>query len=74
MKSEERLWGEKEAAAYLGLSVRTLQNWRSGRGPYPSIPFVKISARCVKYRRADLDAWIEERVAGSGNENAVVEL
>lgn len=43
-----------DAATFLNLSVRTLQNWRVfGRGP----SFVKIGRR-VQYRFADLEAYI----------------
>ncbi len=45
---------EHAAAAFLGLSVRTLQGFRQ-RGNSPV--FIKISARCVRYRRIDLRAW-----------------
>ena len=45
---------EREAAAFLGLSARFLQNRRTrGGGP----PFVRISGRCVRYRRRALIAW-----------------
>ena len=47
-----------EAARYTGLKKATLDQWRSrGEGP----KFVKLG-RAVRYRRADLDAWIESRV------------
>lgn len=49
----------KEAAAYLGLSPATLDTWRSTRTDGP--PFLRYSARCVRYRRADLDAWMAAR-------------
>lgn len=52
------LVNEKEAASILCYSVRALQNWRHrGGGPR----FVKVSSRSVRYRRADLMAWIDER-------------
>jgi predicted DNA-binding transcriptional regulator AlpA len=52
----DRLIGENEAAAFLGYSVRALQNWRvRGGGPR----FVKVSARSIRYRRRDLIAWSE---------------
>jgi excisionase family DNA binding protein len=47
-----------EAARYLGLQPTTLEAWRC-RGEGPS--FVKLG-RAVRYRQADLDAWIESRV------------
>ncbi len=53
---------EQEAANYLSLSPSTLRNWRvAGGGP----PFVKISKRCIRYRRSDLDQWAEARVRKS---------
>lgn len=52
----DRLVNEHEAAEYLGYSVRALQNWRvRGGGPV----FVKVSARSIRYRRRDLQAWVE---------------
>ena len=58
-----KLLTEKQAARYLQLSPRSMQGWRirSSAGP----PFVKISATCVRYRRSDLDAWIEARLRTS---------
>lgn len=45
---------EKDVAARLGLSPATLRNWRvAGRGPR----FVKLS-RAVRYRPADVAAWV----------------
>lgn len=54
----ERLVPEKDAAKMIGVSPRTLRNWRvTGGGPQ----YVKVSARCVRYRRADIFSWIEDR-------------
>lgn len=53
------LLNEREAANLLGFSSKALQAWRiTGRGP----KFVRISARAIRYRRADLSQWIEDRV------------
>lgn len=50
---------EYESARLLSLSPRTLQAWRlRGNGP----PTVQVSARRIRYRRADLVAWIEARL------------
>ena len=47
---------EQKAAATLNCAIRTLRNWRALRkGPR----FHKIGARLVRYRRADLLAFIE---------------
>jgi predicted DNA-binding transcriptional regulator AlpA len=61
-QDSERLLRETEAADFLGYSVRALQNWRvRGGGPL----FVKVSARSVRYRRADLLAWTQARIRRS---------
>lgn len=45
---------EKEAAAYTGFSIRTLQAWRfQCRGPV----YLKVG-RSVRYRLADLDTYM----------------
>jgi len=57
-----RLINEREAAAFLGYSVRALQNWRfRGGGP----DFVKVSRRSVRYRRRDLIAWADRLTVSS---------
>lgn len=49
-----------EAAAYLGLARRTLEGMRwKKEGP----KFVKLN-RSVRYRKSDLDAYIEARIQG----------
>jgi len=58
--SFEPLLDERETAAFLKISVRTLQDWRlSQAGP----PFVRVG-RKVRYRRSDIVGWIEERTYG----------
>ena len=53
---------ENEAATFLNLSARTLQGLRyRGGGP----PFVRISSRCLKYRRLDCRNWAESRLRTS---------
>jgi predicted DNA-binding transcriptional regulator AlpA len=55
----EKLLTQAEAATRLQLSPRTLEQYRTrGGGPL----YVRISARCVRYRPEDLDAWISERI------------
>jgi excisionase family DNA binding protein len=55
------LLNEAQAADYLNVSARTLQAWRvQGRGPL----FTKLS-RAVRYRRADLDAYVARGVVQS---------
>ena len=55
------LLDERQAAAALGLTPRTLQSWRH-RGGENAIPFVRISTRCIRYRPEDLRKWAAERL------------
>jgi predicted DNA-binding transcriptional regulator AlpA len=54
-KTNAGVLNEREAARYLGMSVHTLQRWRSDRrGPR----FLKLGA-AVRYRECDLLAFLE---------------
>lgn len=54
----------REAAAYLNVQPTTLEQWRwNGRGPN----FVKLG-RSVRYRQADLEAFLGARVFSSTTE------
>jgi hypothetical protein len=57
------LLDEKAAADPLQLAPGTLSVWRS-TGRY-RIPFVKVGRR-VRYRRADLEAWLASRTRTNG--------
>lgn len=53
---------ENEAAERIGFTPRFLQERRfRGGGP----KFVKVSARAIRYRPADLEEWAAERVLTS---------
>ena len=53
-----------EAAAFLQVQPTTLEQWRwNGKGPR----FCKLG-RSVRYRKTDLEAFIEARVFGSTTE------
>jgi excisionase family DNA binding protein len=58
-KFESDLMTRKEAAAYLGVSEMTLAIWKS-TGRY-SLRVYKIG-RLAKYKKLDLDAFIESRM------------
>lgn len=65
----QRLLTPKEAASYLGASLSALSNWRHlGRH---ELPFVRWG-RCVRYRKEDLDAWIQSHVVNSNNKETYV--
>lgn len=55
---DQVLLTRKEAAAYLGVTTQTLAIWKC-TGRY-SLPVVKIG-RLAKYRKSDLDAFIQSR-------------
>lgn len=55
---EIRLYTSQQAARLMGLSVKTLANWRSDGTV--EIPFVKIG-RAVRYRHVDIAAFIKSR-------------
>ena len=55
--AERELFDPTDAANYLGLAVQTLSRWRvEGGGP----PYLKLGSR-VRYDRADLDEWLDQR-------------
>jgi predicted DNA-binding transcriptional regulator AlpA len=59
-----KLLNQRLAAAYLSISERTLERRRCvGDGPR----FVRCG-RCVRYRLADLEAWVASRVVASTSE------
>jgi len=56
------LLGPAGAAPYIGVQEQTLAVWRS-TGRY-GLPFIKVG-RLVKYRRSDLDAFLERNTRTS---------
>ena len=49
-----------QAAKYLGISEGVLRLWRSeGKGPR----HFKAGEKLVRYRRVDLDSWVEARLS-----------
>ncbi|TAM27231.1 MAG: DNA-binding protein [Candidimonas sp.] len=54
-----------QAAAYLGIKPQTLAVWNSTKRY--ELPYVKVG-RLVKYRKADLDAFIQKRTVGATND------
>lgn len=60
MCADSTLLKPPEAAAVLLVSTRTLEYWRPrGEGP----PFVRVG-RGVRYRAADLEAWLDAHTDG----------
>ena len=63
VQASKELLDDKAAAAVLDVTPGTLSVWRS-TGRY-SLPFVKVG-RNVRYRRADMLGWLDQRYRASG--------
>ena len=60
MNEQEHTLAPRQAARYLGISEAALRLWRSrGEGPR----YFRAGDKLVRYRRADLDSWIESRLS-----------
>jgi excisionase family DNA binding protein len=53
----DRLLNVHEVAGWLGLSPGTVYHLASQR----RIPVIRLSARCLKFRRSEILAWIETK-------------
>ena len=49
------LLSDPQAGRYLGVQPRTLRLWRRTR----ALPHLKLTAKCIRYRKADLDGWLD---------------
>ncbi len=59
---------EEAAATFLDLSVRSMQGYRyKGGGPR----FVRLSSRCVRYRRIDGREYVEARLCSSTSDQSM---
>ena len=63
IEASKELLDDKSAAALLNVTTGTLSVWRC-TGRY-NLPFLKIGSK-VRYRRNDLEAWLEKRYRQSG--------
>ena len=65
----QSLLTEHDAAARLGISSKTLSNWRwQGFGP----PFCRIG-RLVRYRPEKLEAWADQQARASTSDGGGVQ-
>jgi predicted DNA-binding transcriptional regulator AlpA len=64
------LLNEKQLAAWLGISVPSLQRMRSdGSGP----PFVQLSQRRIAYKKSAVEHWLQERTITRVGEQTAME-
>ena len=62
----QALINEKRAGDFLGLSDRAIQKMRqTGGGPR----YIRISSRCLRYRRIDLKAWADTLMRSSTSDS-----
>lgn len=60
MTDHEEVLAPGKTARYLGISEAALRQWRSEeKGPR----YFRAGEKLIRYRRADLDAWIEARLS-----------
>jgi len=56
MSDEKILLTAAEVANLTGFAEGTIRHFVSQR----RIPFIRISPRCVRFRRSDIEAWLEK--------------
>jgi excisionase family DNA binding protein len=54
---DERLWTEQQTADYLQVAVGTLRRWRAESTGPPALR----AGRTVRYRKRDVDEWLERQ-------------
>lgn len=59
----EPLKNTDQAAEYLNIRPQTLALWRMNN-THPDLLYIKVG-RFIRYRKSDLDAWLESRTVGS---------
>jgi len=57
---EQALWNIKEAAKYLSMSVAYLRKQVRLR----AVPFLRVGGKAIRFRRIDLDHWLEASSVG----------
>lgn len=62
LKTVQELLNNQQAAAYIGVTPRTLEVWRCTKRH--AIPYIKVG-RLVKYRKSDLDAWLSAQTVNA---------
>jgi excisionase family DNA binding protein len=48
----------REVAELTGFAEGTLRHWVGEN----RIPYVRLSSRCVRFRRCDIEAWLEQKL------------
>src|SRR5690606_35165665 len=61
--ADDDLLKEAEVARMARISPKTLGNWRWNAAGGP--PFIRLSGRLIRYRRADVEAWLQRGTRAS---------
>jgi len=52
------IFDDAQAALFVGgISARAIRDWRTRRG----LPFLKITNKCIRIRKSDLQAWLNHQ-------------
>ena len=62
---KDRLLNQKEAAAYLSISLRSLERLKLAR----KISYIRLSPKCIRYRESDCKAFLESKYVYATNAN-----
>lgn len=65
--TDEQLLTTKEAAQMIGLKPGTLERYRSN-GISNQPPYIRVGQQNIRYRRADLAAWLTTNRTGGNDE------
>ena len=55
------LLNDQQVSQLLGVQPRALRRWRQELG----LPYVKLTPKVLRYRRKDIDAWVERQVVAT---------
>jgi len=65
LSADSELLTREQAARYLGVKPQTLAVWHTTHRH--KIPLIKVGSK-VRYRKSDLDAWLESRTIGGAEQ------
>jgi hypothetical protein len=58
--ADDALMTTEQLARMLGVDPSSVRRWRTST-PIQGLPFIRMSDRVVKYRRADVERWLDNR-------------
>lgn len=68
-QADDQLFDERRTAAFLSVAPKTLRQWRTRGGDM--LPYVKLGGKLVRYRRADIEAFIRAGIRRSTSDEVV---